>query len=192
MNDDRLTRALGRALGTRHLVLGPGSPKERPADGVSLSDEANAMIARILLSALLGTACAGDGTGLDENGIPVGHGPQAPGPQPTLTLSAGVQPIFSVSCALSGCHVGPNAVLGQDLSVGRTFGSVVDVPSVEAPALRRVRPFLPDSSYLVHKIQGTQATVGGSGERMPLIGGAVTAEEIAVVRAWIAAGALDN
>jgi len=152
----------------------------------------NWMSARILLLALLGTACAGDGTGLDENGIPVGEGPQPPGPQPAATLSSDVQPILSVNCALSGCHAGPNAVLGQDLSAGQTFGSVVDVPSVEAPALRRVRPFLPDSSYLVHKIQGTQASVGGSGERMPLIGGALTEEEIAIIRAWIAAGALDN
>jgi len=55
-----------------------------------------------------------------------------------------------------------------------------------------VRPFLPDSSYLVHKIQGTQATVGGSGERMPLIGGILTEQEIASIRAWIAAGARDN
>jgi hypothetical protein len=55
-----------------------------------------------------------------------------------------------------------------------------------------VRPFLPDSSYLVHKIQGTQAAVGGSGDRMPLIGGPLTEGEIAVIRAWIAGGALDN
>ncbi len=150
------------------------------------------MSARILLLAVFGLACAGDGTGLDENGIPVGTVPQPPGPPPMATLSADVQPILSVNCAVSGCHAGPNAVLGQDLSVGRTFGSVVDVPSVEAPALRRVRPFLPDSSYLVHKIQGTQATVGGSGERMPLIGGVLTEQEIASIRAWIAAGARDN
>jgi hypothetical protein len=83
-------------------------------------------------------------------------------------------------------------VLGQDLSVGRTFSSVVEVPSLEVPSLRRVRPFLPDSSYLVHKIQGTQASVGGSGDRMPLSGGPLTEDEIAVIRAWIAGGALDN
>ncbi len=76
---------------------------------------------RILLIALLVTACAGDGTGLDENGMPLGDEP-LPG----------------------------------------------------------------------HKIQGTQASVAGSGDRMPLIGGALTEPEIAVIRAWIAAGALDN
>ncbi|MGH7526656.1 MAG: hypothetical protein ACREMX_08115 [Gemmatimonadales bacterium] len=129
--------------------------------------------------------------------MPIPDGPQPPGqeppaPGPSTTLSGDVQPILSANCALSGCHAGPNPVLGQDLSAGRTFASVVDVPSVEAPSLRRVRPFLPDSSYLVHKIQGTQATVGGSGQRMPLIGGPLTEDEIGVIRAWIAAGALDN
>jgi hypothetical protein len=163
--------------------------------------------ARTLILAMLVLACAGDGTGLDENGNPTPGGPQPPGPQPpgpeapgpeppgpepSATLSGDVQPIFSTNCALSGCHAGLNAVLGQDLSTGRTFASVVDIPSVEAPSLRRVRPFLPDSSYLVHKIQGTQVSVGGSGARMPLIGGALTEDEIAVIRAWIAAGALDN
>ena len=147
---------------------------------------------RILLLASLMTACAGDGTGLDENGRPIGEEPQSPDPQAPVTLSADVQPILSVSCALSDCHVGPNAVLGQDLSAGRTFSSIVGVPSIEAPNLLRVQPFLPDSSYLVHKIEGTQALVGGSGDRMPLIGGALTEAEIAVIRAWIAAGALDN
>ncbi len=76
--------------------------------------------------------------------------------------------------------------------MGRTFGSVVDIPSVEVPSLRRVRPFLPDSSYLIHKIQGTQTSVGGSGDRMPLIGGPLTENEITVIRAWITGGALDN
>ena len=150
------------------------------------------MSARILLLVLLGSGCAGDGTGLNEDGMPVGDDPQPPNPEPTVSLMADVQPILSTNCALSGCHVGPSPILGQDLSAGRTFGSVVDIPSVEAPALRRVRPFLPDSSYLVHKIQGTQASVGGSGERMPLIGGALTADEISVIRAWISAGALNN
>ena len=146
--------------------------------------------ALLLVTVLLG--CAGDGTGLDENGMPVGDGPPSPVPEPSVTLSSQVQPILAANCALSGCHAGPNPVLGQDLSVGRTFSSVVDIPSVEVPSLRRVRPFLPDSSYLVHKIQGTQASVGGSGDRMPLIGGPLTGDEIAVIRAWIAAGALDN
>jgi hypothetical protein len=148
--------------------------------------------ARTLLLAASLIGCAGDGTGLDENGMPLGERPPSPEPPLSATLSADVQPILSVNCALSGCHAGPNPVLGQDLSAGRTFGSVVDVPSIEVPRLRRVRPLLPDSSYLIHKIQGTQASVGGSGGRMPLTGGPLTEDEIIVIRAWVSAGALDN
>lgn len=83
-------------------------------------------------------------------------------------------------------------MLGQNLSAGRTLESIVNVPSAQVPALARVRPTLPDSSYLVHKIQGTQGSVGGSGGRMPLGGGSLTPVEIELIRAWITGGALDN
>lgn len=132
-------------------------------------------------------ACAGDGTGLDENGNPIGTPPTGT----DVTLSGHVQPIFTANCALSGCHAGGSPALGQNLSSGQTHANVVNVPSQEAPALMRVRPFEPDSSYLVHKIQDTQGSVGGSGLRMP-VGGSLTADQIATIRAWITAGALNN
>jgi hypothetical protein len=56
----------------------------------------------------------------------------------------------------------------------------------------RVRPSVPDSSYLVHKIQGTQASVGGSGGQMPLGGAPLSQSQIDLIRAWIAAGARNN
>src|SRR5512134_2809689 len=45
-------------------------------------------------------ACVGDGTGLDENGNPIG----TPPPDDSVTLSGDVQPIFTANCAVSGCH----------------------------------------------------------------------------------------
>jgi len=133
-------------------------------------------------------ACVGDGTGLDENGNPIG----TPAPGDSVTLSGDVQPIFTANCAVSGCHAGTSPALGQNLSAGQAYAAIVNVPSQEAPDLMRVRPFLPDSSYLVHKIEGTQGSVGGGGSRMPLSGSPLTAEQIATIRAWITAGALDN
>jgi Bacterial Ig-like domain (group 2) len=110
-----------------------------------------------------------------------------------LTLSGDVQPILNTSSpACTSCH--PSAA-GMDLTAGNTFSNVVNVTAVEAPALQRVRPFLPDSSYLVHKIQGTQATVGGSGERMPLGcsgSGCLSNAAINIIRNWILQGALNN
>jgi hypothetical protein len=134
-------------------------------------------------------ACPGDGTGLDENGNPIGeNGP----PADTVTLSGDVQPIFTANCAFSGCHAGNNPALGQNLSAGQAYASIVNVTSQEVPDLKRVLPSFPDSSYLVHKIEGTQGSVGGSGGRMPLGGAALSADDIATIRAWITAGALNN
>jgi mono/diheme cytochrome c family protein len=134
-------------------------------------------------------ACPGDGTGLDEFGNPIGT---VLPPADTVTLSGDVQPIFTANCAFSGCHAGNTPALGQNLSAGQAYGSIVNVPSQEAPDLFRVHPSFPDSSYLVHKIQGTQGSVGGSGGRMPLGGAALSADDIATIRAWISAGALNN
>jgi hypothetical protein len=113
-------------------------------------------------------------------------------PEDSVTLSGDVQPIFTANCAFSGCHAGNSPALGQNLSAGQAYGSIVGVPSQEVPTLQRVHRSFPNLSYLVHKIQGTQGTVGGSGSRMPLGGVPLTGEEIATIRAWIAAGALNN
>jgi hypothetical protein len=135
------------------------------------------------------TACVGDGTGLDPGGEPSAC---APVPAGTVSFCADIQPIFTNNCAFSGCHAGASPQLGQNLSPGQAYTSIVDVPSVEAPTLDRVEPANPDSSYLVHKIQGTFASVGGSGDRMPLGQGALPAADIDLIRAWIAAGAPNN
>jgi hypothetical protein len=136
----------------------------------------------------LALACVGDGTGLDPIPNPTG----CILPSAGVSFCADVQPIFTASCAFSGCHAGPAAQLGQNLSVGNAYASIVNVPSVEVPALDRVEPGDPDASYLVHKIEGTFASVGGSGGRMPLGQGALPQADIDVIRAWIAAGAPNN
>lgn len=133
------------------------------------------------------SACAGDGTGLDDEGNPIG-----PPSGQDVTLSGDVQPILTSNCALANCHAGTAPVLGMNLSAGLAWASVVNVSAQQAPALRRVRPGQPDSSYLVHKIQGTQGSVGGSGGQMPQGAPALPASAITTIRAWISAGALDN
>lgn len=142
----------------------------------------------VLLVACAVAACVGDGTGLDPNGNPIGSG----GPPDSISLARDVQPIFTANCALSGCHAGSSPVLGQNLSAGLAYASIVNVPAQEAPGFFRVRPSLPDSSYLVHKIEGTQGELGGSGGRMPLGAPPLSVAEIATIRAWIAAGAPNN
>ncbi len=58
-------------------------------------------------------------------------------------------------------------------------------------SLVRIAPGDPPASYLVHKIEGTQASVGGSGVRMPL-GGSLTDDQINTIRAWVTKDAPNN
>ena len=134
-------------------------------------------------------ACAGNGTGLDANGHPIGTGGEC---QDSVCFARDIQPIFSANCALSGCHAGTSPQQGQNLSEGLAYQNIVNVPANERTGMMRVVPSLPDSSYLVHKVQGTQATVGGLGGQMPLGGAPLSQSQINLIRAWIAAGAKNN
>ncbi len=73
-----------------------------------------------------------------------------------------------------------------------TYSNTVDVPANQLATMMRVRPGQPDQSYLVHKIQGTQASAGGTGNRMPLGGTPLTQAQIDTIRDRIAAGAPNN
>jgi uncharacterized protein (TIGR03118 family) len=108
---------------------------------------------------------------------------------PTVTLSQLQTAIFTPKC--SGCHTGLGTSLPgvQNLSAGNTFASIVNVPSIEQPALKRIAPGDPDHSYLVQKIEGA---AGISGQRMPFGGPFLSQSDIDLVRAWVAQGALNN
>jgi CHRD domain len=129
------------------------------------------------------------------------RGQVAPVPQEFVApLAAGadvsfakeIQPIFTASCALPGCHAGNSPQQGQNLSAGQAFANTVGVKSVEAPSLNRIQPGDPQKSYLWHKINGTQQTVGGSGARMPFGRAALPADQIAKIQQWIQQGAKNN
>ena len=141
----------------------------------------------IVIGALAGLACAGDGSQLADPGDDNDNGNGTGG----SGFAAAVQPILTANCALSGCHAGASPAQGMNLSLGQAFANIVNVPSNES-GLLRVKPSEPDSSYLVHKIQGTQSTVGGSGGRMPLGRAALSQAQIDIIRQWIADGAPNN
>lgn len=137
-----------------------------------------------------GLACS-DASGPGNGGNGGNGGSGGTGGTGTPTLSGDVQPILSANCAFSGCHAGASPQQGMNLSSGQTFANTVNVASNESN-LDRIEPGQPDQSYLVHKIQGTQAQVGGSGARMPLGAPALPQADIDVIRAWITAGAQNN
>lgn len=101
---------------------------------------------------------------------------------------AEVQAVFDRSCASAGCHGGPEAQTGLDLSPGQSWEGLVNVPSAQLPVLPRVLPGEPEQSYLVAKLNGTHLDLGGAGERMPSPFG-LAPNEFDTVRAWIAEGA---
>lgn len=114
------------------------------------------------------------------------HAPAAP------TLTQLQQQVFSARCA--GCHDGSQPAGGalpgsQNLSAGNSHAALVNVASLQQPALMRVKPGDAANSYLIRKLEGS---AGINGARMPLGGPYLDAATIEQLKAWIAAGAPNN
>lgn len=77
----------------------------------------------------------------------------------------------------------------MNLSAGQAHDDLVNVQSNERPTFVRVAPGAPDSSYLIHKIEGRSSIVG---ERMPLGDESLSQAEINAIRTWIENGAPRN
>lgn len=110
----------------------------------------------------------------------------------SATLSTIQSEIFTPNCALSGCHASTSASGGLSLADGESFSNLVGEDSTEATSLKRVLASDPDNSYLINKLEGTQADVGGSGANMPKNAAALSAEDIAQIREWITNGAAND
>ena len=108
---------------------------------------------------------------------------------PSPTLSSLQSSIFDVSCALSGCHVGPSAPHGLDLSDGESWANLVNIPSGGVPGLVRVEVGNPDSSYIVLKLLGSPRIVGS---QMPLGRAPLPESDILAISEWIETGAENN
>jgi hypothetical protein len=134
---------------------------------------------------MLGACGGGSGEGLDENGQPLGAGGVPVGGGLAPTLSSIQANVFSVSCAVPGCHGGTSAQFGLRLDAGFSAGNLVNVASPRGALLVRVVPGDPNASFLIQKLEGTQPI----GDRMPLFGPYLPQSTIDVVRQWIRNGA---
>jgi hypothetical protein len=136
------------------------------------------MRSRLILPLLFLTACG-------ELKTPTTPGGGGEPIDQTATLTRVQTEVFTPSCATLGCH-DPIGQQGQVvLSAGRSYASVVGVPSTQTPQLQRVAPGDPDNSYLYRKLTGA----GIVGERMPLQMPPLSAEKLKLVRDWIRRGA---
>lgn len=85
----------------------------------------------------------------------------------SVTYSTNISSIIGTNCAVSGCHVGPNAQNNLDLSLYAEVKSIAD------------------NNQLVGRITGT------SGALMPP-GGALPNCDIEKIKAWVSNGAPNN
>ncbi|MCZ6855690.1 MAG: CHRD domain-containing protein [Gammaproteobacteria bacterium] len=111
--------------------------------------------------------------------------PESSTPGSEVTFAETQIQIFTPNCAVSGCHSGPGAPLGLDLSEGLAYGNLVGVASGQNPNINRVEPGDADNSYLVQKLEGN------AGTQMPLNRPPLPSAQIQMVRDWINAGALE-
>jgi len=143
---------------------------------------------------LTATATDADGNVGSSTASVVTVANNAPPPPPQVTLTQLQTQIFTPIC--SGCHSGVGSSLPgvQNLTAGNTFANVVNVASIEQPALKRIAPNDPTNSYLIQKIEGAP---GITGSQMPFgCGGAgnpcLDQTTIDLVKTWVSQGALNN
>jgi len=105
-----------------------------------------------------------------------------------VSFSTDIQPLFNSRCV--ACHQGVGDA-GLSLEPGEAYANLVNIASTQSP-LVRVAPGNPEQSYLLHKLNGTQLQVNGSGARMPFGSSVLSEPQIKLVRDWISQGALNN
>ncbi|HLN93188.1 MAG TPA: hypothetical protein VK389_04945 [Thermoanaerobaculia bacterium] len=139
-----------------------------------------AVFALLIGACLLPLGCG------DEKPLPTAPD-GGPGPSPLATYTRVQNEVFTLKCALSGCHLGPASAAqeGLVLSSDVAYDNIVMVRSNQNSSIFRVTPGDPTNSYLWRKINPGQPIVG---ERMPQTG-SITESERQLVTDWIQRGA---
>lgn len=101
-------------------------------------------------------------------------------PGPAIDFATQIQPILD---GCTSCH-GASGPAGLDLREGEAWDNLVGVTATTNPERLRVAPFNPQGSVLFSAVNCDSP--GGPSFRMP----GTTAEQRALIRDWIAQGAL--
>jgi hypothetical protein len=114
-------------------------------------------------------------------------------PSPTATSGAFQEiqtTIFNTTCTGAFCHDVQGMSGGLVLVEGQSYGNLVNVEpqnvAAQQAGMLRVIPFNPDNSFLVVKLENPTLAMGS---RMPLGKPPLSADQIQLIRNWIAAGA---
>lgn len=132
------------------------------------------------------SGCAGNGAGLDSNGVPIGSGGSGgSGGGPVTADFQSIQDnVFTPIC--SRCHIGAGAPEGLMLDAAHSYNLLVGVASQEVPSLDRVKAGDPNSSYIIVKLTNGPGIVGA---QMPFGLPPLPQATIDAIRQWIANGA---
>ncbi len=114
-----------------------------------------------------------------------GVAPPPPDPLP-VSFAQDIQPIFDNRCV--GCHVAGGQAPFLVLVGNQSYTNLVGVAATVYPGSQRVVASDPDASVLYNKIADT----GIFGGVMPPVSPALPTDQVAIIRDWIAQGALDN
>jgi len=107
----------------------------------------------------------------------------------SVSFAGAVQPVFTGSCAVTGCHTGVAPKAGLNLGSGKAYGQLVNVPASACSSKIRVVPSQTDKSYLMNKLTGVGMC---SGTQMPKIGTSLPPSQLAAISGWICNGAPNN
>ncbi len=107
----------------------------------------------------------------------------------TYSYTTDIQAIWSSEC--SGCHTGRGSSGSLSLNSSVSYGNIVNHASSQLSTMDRVEPLSTSDSYLFHKLEGTQVSVGGRGDDMPSTG-PLSAADLAMIETWITEGAPNN
>ncbi len=162
------------------LVLTTGCTEDGGETDTDAATDATAATAVTDATDATAATVAESSTG-DETGTPTTGGGEA------ITY-AEIQAIWDTKCVMA-CHTpgGSASTNGPILDTAVSHANIVDKQAVTV-ALPLITPGEPDASYLWHKINGTQADVGGGGSKMP-IGLGLDEPTLAMIEQWIVEGA---
>lgn len=189
----RVARAAGVLFGSLILSSACDSSADLPDKGAVQSDASPHEVAPASTEgARLDGAVLSDASSSDEaRAEPAGSSLDAGvGSDAAPRLSELVETVFVPGCILGRCHTtlapaGELSFTGRRISV---HAALVNAASSALADRVRVVPFDPDASYLMEKLE---SDAPAAGTRMPPIA-PLPQQQIDRVRAWIAAGALDD
>lgn len=129
----------------------------------------------VLLATLLLAAC--DSPAEDTGESETGGG--------ELSHADDIQPIWDANCVL--CHTPGGTGMPLDLTDG--YAAIVGIETSQAAGVSLVEPGSAADSYIVAKLRGEQAALGGVGGQMPQGMTPLDDATISMIEAWIDAGA---